>query len=124
MIGKLFGNDQLTSVIFDPINDPLPMLVLSIAIRVVHIISGLILKIINEIRRKEVITALSDGLSWIIILVGIALFVLVKPTLLGIITVLIGALMLIITKALSGNGFVGKILAGSGSIMEDRKSVV
>lgn len=118
MIGKLFGNDQLTSVIFDPINDPLPMLVLSIAIGVVHIISGLILKIINEIRRKEVITALSDGLSWIIILVGIALFVLVKPTLLGIITVLIGALMLIIAKALSGNGFVGKILAGSGSIME------
>jgi len=118
MIGKLFGNDQLTSVIFDPINDPLPMLVLSIAIGVVHIISGLILKIINEIRRKEVITALSDGLSWIIILVGIALFVLVKPTLIGIITVLIGALMLIITKALSGSGFVGKILAGSGSIME------
>ncbi|WP_025725382.1 V-type ATP synthase subunit I [Acholeplasma granularum] len=61
--------------ILDPINDPVPMLIVSIILGVAHIIHGLILKVINSVRQKDLLGGLSDAGSWIFILVGLSVFV-------------------------------------------------
>jgi len=40
IIGKWFGNPNLTSVVLQPVEDPLPMLIFSLALGIAHIITG------------------------------------------------------------------------------------
>lgn len=75
--GALFNSYFGMSVDFyrgiKPMEDALPMLILSISIGVLHIISGLVMKVIREIKDHNYFEMLSKGLSWIFILIGISL---------------------------------------------------
>lgn len=57
-----------------PMEDALPMLILSVGVGVLHILTGLVMKVIKEIINKNIGEMLAKGLSWIFILVGISLF--------------------------------------------------
>ena len=70
--GSFLGFDLYPPVI-DIINDPIPMLIISIAIGILHLITALIMKLILSIKQKDVLTGLSDAVSWISILIGISL---------------------------------------------------
>ncbi|CCV64737.1 V-type H+-transporting ATPase subunit I [Alteracholeplasma palmae J233] len=115
-IGIWMGNPNLTSIVLEPIKDPLPMLIASLAIGVLHIISGLVLKIIIEVRKKSYLTAVSEGLSWILILLGIVLFILVKPNIIGIAMIILGFLMILVFKGHNQKGIFNKALSGLGGL--------
>ncbi len=123
IIGNWFGQTGWTTIVFDPINDPIPMLVFSIVIGIFHIISGLIIKIINEVRRKDVLSAFADGVSWISILVGLVLavldFMILKSNVLmwiGLGLVLFGVLLILTLAGRSKKNFFGKVVSGLGGI--------
>ncbi|MFA5421677.1 MAG: V-type ATP synthase subunit I [Bacilli bacterium] len=100
LIGSLFGL-QWTSVLLNPVANPLVMLGFSLILGVLHIINGLGLKIALLIKRKDYLGAIADGLSWILVLVGL-LFV--------------GAQMLIWTSLMYLN-YIGLSLAGAGALI-------
>mgnify|MGYP000994301143 CR=1 FL=1 len=75
VFGSFFGATILTPLM-DPINDPVPMLIASLVIGLFHIICALIMKIINMVRQGDILSAINDAVSWIFILVGIALYAL------------------------------------------------
>lgn len=72
--GSLFGN-QIYTPLLDPMNDPIPMLIISIGLGVVHIMHALVLKMINSIRQKDILGGLSDAGSWLFILTGLSVFI-------------------------------------------------
>ncbi|VEU82010.1 V-type ATP synthase subunit I [Acholeplasma hippikon] len=74
VFGSFLGFDAPWPKLIDPIKDPLPMLIISIALGIVHILCGLVLKLILAIRRKDILGALADSVSWISILTGLSLY--------------------------------------------------
>ena len=122
VVGGWFGNDQLSAIVLQPVDDPLPMLIFSLGLGVLHIVTGLILKVANEMRRKDILSALADGLSWILILVGavIALFGMVSPfkffTPIGIGLVGLGALLILFLNGRKNKGVLGKAFGGLGGL--------
>ncbi|MDI3281410.1 MAG: V-type ATP synthase subunit I [Bacillota bacterium] len=68
--GNLFG---LPPLLFDPIKEPLKMLLLSFALGIVHIFTGLAVKGLDTIRRGQVWDALWDQGLWLVFLSGLIL---------------------------------------------------
>lgn len=123
-LGKMFGQDNWTSIILDPVNDPIIMLGFSLVFGVLHIINGLGLKMALLIKRKDILGAIADGLSWILILVGL-LFVAAKMILWSDVQVLLyiglalagsGAVILLFLAGRHKKSIFGKITGGLGAL--------
>ncbi|MGI6735340.1 MAG: V-type ATP synthase subunit I [Bacilli bacterium] len=115
IIGRWFGNPNLTSVVLQPVDDPLPMLIFSLGLGILHIISGLILKIVNDIRKRDILSTLSDAVSWILILVGLVVTVAIKNKIvmgIGLGLIGLGALLILFLNGRNAKGFFGKVLGG------------
>lgn len=112
-----FGSDlALKPIWFDPVSDPITLLIVSFAVGFLHIIVGLGLKMYMLIRDKQYFSAIFDIGSWIVLLIGIPV-ILVNPVLGGII-VGIGALSLILTQGRDKKDIFGKIIGGVGSLYD------
>ena len=55
---------------FDPINDPVSMLLFSVGLGILHVFMGLILGVVTRLKNKDWIGALADSFSWILLLGG------------------------------------------------------
>ena len=62
--------------IIDPVNNPLPMLIFSLALGIVQILVGIGLSFVKEWRRKHFAVAIMDHLSWFVFLLAIVLYLL------------------------------------------------
>ncbi len=123
IIGNWVGKPDWTIVILKPVDDPMPMLIFSLVLGIFHIISGLILKIINEARRGDIKTLLADGVSWIAILVGlivtvVGMVVLPSPILqwTGLGLVGIGVILILVLAGRAQKSFIGKAFGGLGGL--------
>ena len=70
-------------VLFSPIKQPLVFLLISLAIGVIHLLTGIILELWENIKRGEIISAILDQASWIILIIGAILFGMGKIKVLG-----------------------------------------
>ena len=113
-IQTVLGIDINTAVWFDPIKDPMTFLILSIVVGVVHIVSGLIIKMVLLIKKKQVFSAIFDVGSWIVIFAGVG--VLIIKMVPGLIVVGVGVLMLVLTQGRKEKNIVMKIVKGIGSL--------
>lgn len=123
--GSFLGFDLYPPVI-DIINDPIPMLIISIAIGILHLITALIMKLILSIKQKDVLTGLSDAVSWISILIGISLvaIAMVLPdkqignilNISGLVLVIIGALLILFLNGRNEKKIFGKVMSGLGGL--------
>ncbi len=122
VVGGWFGRSDLSAIVLQPVDDPLPMLIFSLGLGILHIITGLILKIINEVRRKDILSALADGLSWILILTGavVAVLGMVTPvtilSTIGLVLVGVGALLILFLNGRSNKSIIGKAFGGLGGL--------
>lgn len=55
---------------FDPIKDPVSMLLFSVGIGVIHVFTGLFLGVITNLKNKDILGALGDCVSWLLLLGG------------------------------------------------------
>jgi len=121
IIGSIF-NQNWNSTLLDPINDTMTMLIFSIALGIVHLISALVMKILLSIKQKDLLTGFADGVSWILILIGISIIAIsmkIKSlSIFGIIFILIGVLVLIVAKGLKQKGILGKIFGGFSGLFK------
>ncbi|HZJ89724.1 MAG TPA: V-type ATP synthase subunit I [Bacilli bacterium] len=116
IVGSWFGNPNLTSVVLQPVADPLPMLIFSLVLGALHIMTALVIKFVTEIRRKNILGALADGLSWFLVLLGAGLAIVVKPALVGIIIAGVGLLLILFLAGHENEKLTGKILGGLGGL--------
>ncbi len=55
---------------FDPIKDPVSMLLFSVAVGILHVFTGLFLGIVTNLKNKDFMGAIADNLSWLLLLGG------------------------------------------------------
>jgi len=61
-------------VLFNPIKQPLVFLLISLALGVIHLLTGIILELWENIKRGDVVSAILDQASWVILIIGAILF--------------------------------------------------
>ena len=108
---------------FDPINDPMTFLIVSIALGAVHLVGALSVKFYVLCKTKTVYDAIFDAGSWILVFVGAALAavgMMAVPALktVGIIIVVIGYGILIATQGREEKSVVMKIGKGLMSLYD------
>ena len=123
--GSLFGmdfdllnmiNSNWSSTLTNPVADPMTMLYFSLAFGAVHIVHGLIIKMINCIRAKDYMGAFADAGAWIIVILGAGLLVLFMDNMIiGMIVMGIG-LLIVLLFAGRGKKIVGRIVGGLGAV--------
>jgi len=111
--------DLLTQKIalFDPTNNPIPLLILSLVLGVIHVYIGIILKFIDNLKNNKLADGVMDQISWLLFLTGIILF-LIKSMLppyfssIAWFLLLFGMLILVFTQGRSNKNIIMRI--GSG----------
>lgn len=131
-VGSWFGDilDYLPSIfnnlrifliqrlsLFNPTENPIPLLILSLSLGVIHIYTGIVLKFLGNLQKGKLIDGLMDQISWLFLLTGIILVLLngfniaILKTIAWVMVVL-GALTLVLTQGRTKNNIFLKI--GSG----------
>lgn len=96
LFGSFFGNlpnviattffgateNVFNPIWFDPIVNPMQMMVFSIGIGIVHVVMGLVMGIVTAVRNRDYMSAFADSFSWIMVIAGLLMFGI--ETLLGI----------------------------------------
>lgn len=95
---------------FDPVTDPMTFLFLSLAVGAVHLLTGMILKMIILIKAGKVADAIFDVGSWLVLFCGLG--VLAINTKIGAIIALVGVLMLVLTQGRHEKNIIMKFLKG------------
>lgn len=111
LFGSYFGATW-NPILLVPMEQPLEMLILSVAIGALHIITGLIVKAYANIIDKKYFSALFDQFSWIMVLVGIGLLFLPSYANVGKALIIIGAIIIILTAGRAKKNIFGKIGGG------------
>lgn len=96
---------------FNPIDDPMKFLIVSLAVGGVHLIAGMLIKFVILCKEGKVLDAIFDIGSWWVIFAGIGVLVLVG-TVPGLIVCGVGVLMIVLMKARDQKNFIMRILKG------------
>ncbi len=115
-----FGSDlALKPLWFDPVSDPITMLIVSFVAGFLHILAGLGLKGYMMIKRGHWLDALFDVGFWMILLIGLPLLILGGAfTVIGAVFAIGGAVGLIATQGRSEQNIFKKIASGVMSLYD------
>ena len=113
MAGWFTGNDysgKFYGLWFDPISDPMKLLIFSMILGVVHLFVGMGIKMYALFRDGKPFDAIFDVGSWYVLIIGLPLLMLgIAP---GLYLTIIGAAMLVLTQGRSAKNPVMKFLNG------------
>ncbi|MDD4212985.1 MAG: V-type ATP synthase subunit I [Bacilli bacterium] len=119
LFGSYFGVTWMPLLV-EPMNDPMKMLLISMAVGAFHVLFGVGMKGYNLIVQKKYFDAVADSLSWILIILGIGLYAvgMMVPSLstIGIILAGMGVLIVVFTAGRANKGIAGKITKGLTSL--------
>lgn len=112
--GALFGGWfglELHPLLFVPMKEPLKMLALCFGLGALHLVSGMLIKMYMDIRDGDVMAALCDEASWLIMFAGFMAMALV-PGPVGKYMAMLGALIIILFGGREKKGIVGRLMGG------------
>ncbi len=124
MSANFFGGSEFSLAIwFDPINDPMTFLIVSLAVGALHLVGALCVKFYVLCKTKTLLDAIFDAGSWILVFlgggcaaVGVAAF---PPlTTVGIVLVVIGYAILIATQGRAEKNIFLRIGKGLKSLYD------
>ncbi|MGB9750028.1 MAG: V-type ATP synthase subunit I [Caldisericia bacterium] len=96
------------------------MLIFSLAVGFITQIFAILLKAFDNIRKKKVLDAIFDQISWVISLIGIVLYILFSknPSLskIGLYLFIAGIIIIILTGGRTSKSIIGKIIGGVVSL--------
>jgi V/A-type H+-transporting ATPase subunit I len=133
MLGSWFGIESLsgTALWLVPTRDTEALMSWSLVFGIIHMYSGLFLKAINLIRRKQVLDAVFDVLFMYILFTGFILSVLsfapgvdpnsdvvLRLTKIGNILFIVGAALVVLTAGRKSKKIFGKIFGGLGKLYD------
>jgi len=109
--GVEMGDNFLTKPLLNPLNDTTTVLYGALALGVLQLFTGMIISMVEKIKKGDTKSAVFEEGSWFVILLGLVLFVFKIGNVAGIpVVLIIGALMLIYGAAYPAKGF-GKVTA-------------
>ncbi len=111
----------LSPVWFDPVSDPMTLLVFSLILGAIHLFAGMGLQAYQLIRHGQVLDAVFDIFLWYLLLIGLVLFgvggnVTAAVSSIGKWMAIVGAVGILFTGGRSKKGIIGKLIGGLGSL--------
>lgn len=103
--------------LFNPVENPIPLLILSLILGVIQIYTGILIKFTDNVSKGKLTDGIMDQISWLVLITGIILY-LVKGMLPSVISkisgtaILIGTISIILTQGRAQKNILLKI--GSG----------
>ncbi len=111
---SMFGVEITVPAVLDIVGDPIPFLIVSLAIGVIHLLSGMGVRFYILCRSHQVFDAIADIGSWYVLFAGIGVYFLNKTA--GLILLGIGVLMLVCTQGRHEKNIIMKFIKGIGSL--------
>ncbi len=120
--GSYFGSLPIPPIWFSPLDDPLKMLVVSMAVGLVHIYTGMIINMVDQIKSGHVLDGLLDQGLWLVFISGLVLL-LVGTQLPALgqaakILSIAGAVGLILTQGRANKNIIKRLLSGILSLYD------
>ncbi len=115
IFGSYFG-ETWHPILFAPLDNPMAMLVFCMVIGVLHIFSGMAVKMTASIREGRFWDAIFDQLSWMMLIVGLGLLFLPQTRTAGGVLAIVGAAIVLLTAGREKKGFFGKVIGGFGGL--------
>lgn len=103
---------NVASILFNPLDDPVKMLILTLLVGGLHIFTGMIVKAVMQIKAGQFWSAVFDQFSWMLILSGAGLIFISRTRMIGIALAAVGAVIVLLTAGRAKNGVFGKITGG------------
>lgn len=119
MWGSLFGGwfgVEFMPLMFVPMNEPIKMLLLCYALGAAHMAFGMFIKMYMEIKRGNAFGAIVDQLSWLVMLTGIVLYVVMADNPLGKYMALGGMLVILLFAGRENSNVFKRLLGGVTSL--------
>ena len=128
MFGGYFGNFgqdvlKIKPVMFDPMSEPLKMLILSVAFGIFQILFGMGIAIVQKCKDKKYLSALFGEGSWYFLFIGLGLFVAsgmlkgcASLKLPALILLAIGGAGVLVGGAMGKKGVKGKVIGAFGNV--------
>lgn len=103
--------------LFNPTDNPIPLLILSLSLGVIQVYTGIILKFLDNVKKDRLKEGLMDQISWLVLLTGIILVLLqgMIPPIFGQLAwflIIVGMFVLILTQGRTNKNYLMRI--GSG----------
>lgn len=119
--GSYFGSlPVMPPIWFSPVDDPLKMLVVAMALGVVQIYTGMIINMTNQIKQGQVMDALFDQGLWLVFLTGLIMLLVgtQMPALAQVARILagIGGIGLVLTQGRAEKNIIKRLLSGIVSL--------
>ena len=111
LFGSYFG-ETWNPILFSPIEEPMSMLILSLVIGALHIITGMIVKAVDDIKRGHILDAIFDQFTWIFIIIGIGMMFIPMLNTIGLIIICVCGATVLFTAGRKKKGIFGKITGG------------
>lgn len=117
LFGSYFGEEFIPAVLpFTAMGDPIKMLLLTIVVGVIHIFTGMITKIVIDVKNGRLLDAIFDQVSWMLVIAGIGMIFIKPLQKVGMIVAIAGAAIILFTAGRSKKGLFGKIAGGLGGL--------
>lgn len=124
LFGSWFGESLVPWYWFNPLEEPLKMLILSMALGFIQIVVSMFLNALNLFRKGKVLDAIFNVFGWYVVFTGLALFA--SPMLIenlseavknaGLITLIVGVVMILIGGALGKKNILKALMGGFKNI--------
>lgn len=118
MFGSYFGEALLPAVMFNPLDKPVNMLILSLGMGLFQMLTGMAINAYRLFKERKPLDAIFGVFSWYILIIGIAVIFLVKGNagkITGIVLLAVGLVGLMIAGALHKKG-VGIVSGAFGKL--------
>ena len=123
MFGGYFGESFFNPVLFNPMNEPLKMLILSVALGVFQILFGMGIAFVGKCKKGNSVGAIFGEGSWFVLFIGLGLLVLsgmvagaAAVKLPAIIVLALGGVGVLVGGALGKKGVKDKLLGAFGNV--------
>lgn len=115
VFGVLFGSyfgETWHPIIFAPLNNPIQFLIFTLIVGVLHIFSGMGIKIAEQIKAGHALDAFFDQVSWMILITGLGFLFIPALSTAGKWMAIVGAVIILCTAGRDKPNVVGKITGG------------
>ena len=123
LFGGYFGESFFSPILFNPMNEPLKMLILSVGLGLLQILFGMGISFVQKCKNKHPVHAVFGEGSWFVLFIGLGLFAasgmveaLAGAKLAGLVLLALGGAGVLVGGALGKKGVKGKIIGAFGNV--------
>ena len=116
LFGGWFGIEDVQPLWFNPLNEPMTMLIVCLAIGFVHILVAMVTGFYMLARDGHLLDAIFDKGFWMLILLAVPVFLLSSTA--GAVMAIIGAVGIVLTQGRHKKGIVKKLVGGLAGLYD------